>query len=216
MVEGAGENRTEKVGVDVNALKVRDRHAWHALYEAHADSVYRYALYRVRGDRALAEDVTQETFTRAIESIETFRGDASGLLKWLRGIAKRVMARRARSLVPVAARPLSLDTLVGDNQGEQPAWTTDPERQSDAAMMHEEEQQLTGAALTALPERWEEVLRMKYCEGLRVMEIVQRLDSTPKAVESLLSRARAAFRATYARMAAADGDLHAVQDWHDE
>lgn len=198
--------------VSIELLQRRDRRAWRVVYDENVDAVYGYALFRARGNRAVAEDVAQETFTRAIESIDSFRGDATNLAPWLRGIERRVLARRARSLAPVAARPLSLDALEGDG-----GWVlVSPDDTPDAALQHEDERNLTGAALTALPTRWESVLRMKYCEELRVAEIAKRLATTAKAVESMLSRARAAFRETYSRMAKLDGQIHEAQDWPDE
>ncbi len=48
--------------------------------------------------------------------------------------------------------------------------------------------------LDALPEHHEDVLRAKYMEGLSVADIAAQWNETPKAIESLLSRAREAFR----------------------
>jgi RNA polymerase sigma-70 factor (ECF subfamily) len=52
-------------------------------------------------------------------------------------------------------------------------------------------------ALSALPEHYEAVLRAKYLEGRSVADIAQQRDESPKAVESLLTRARQAFREAY-------------------
>jgi RNA polymerase sigma-70 factor (ECF subfamily) len=53
------------------------------------------------------------------------------------------------------------------------------------------------AALAELPERYEAVLRMKYLDRSSVGEIAAQTGETEKAVESLLGRARAAFREAY-------------------
>ena len=55
-----------------------------------------------------------------------------------------------------------------------------------------------------LPERHEAVLRAKYLDGRTVREIVADWGETEKAVESLLTRARDAFRAAYERSDHAD------------
>ena len=52
-------------------------------------------------------------------------------------------------------------------------------------------------ALAALPERCEKALRGKYLDGSTVAELASAWGDTEKAVESLLSRARAAFKAAY-------------------
>lgn len=56
-------------------------------------------------------------------------------------------------------------------------------------------------ALAGLPDTYRDVLRAKYAEGHSVAEIAAACDKTPKAVESLLTRARAAFRKAF-------GELH--------
>jgi RNA polymerase sigma-70 factor (ECF subfamily) len=53
------------------------------------------------------------------------------------------------------------------------------------------------AALGALPTHYEAVLRAKYLDGGSVVDIAADRGETPKAVESLLSRARSAFRTAY-------------------
>jgi RNA polymerase sigma-70 factor, ECF subfamily len=52
-------------------------------------------------------------------------------------------------------------------------------------------------ALSALPDRYEAVLRAKYLEEQSMAQIAAACNETPKAVESLLTRARQAFRKAY-------------------
>jgi len=203
----------------IDALKRGERAAWRSVYEAHADAVYHHALYRLGGAPEAAEDATQEVFVRAIESIATFRDGGAGLQPWLNGILSRIVARRARSLRPEAARPLSLDTgTYGESQeGEAPGIDPpDPKPLADDGLIREEERRLTGAALADLAPHWERALRWKYCEDLSVAEIASRLEMTPKAAESLLSRARAAFREAYERLAGDKGNGSAVMEPSDE
>ena len=58
--------------------------------------------------------------------------------------------------------------------------------------------QLVQATLDRLPGHYGDVLEWKYIEGLAVAEIAARLRSTPKAIESMLTRARTAFRESFA------------------
>jgi RNA polymerase sigma-70 factor, ECF subfamily len=60
-----------------------------------------------------------------------------------------------------------------------------------------QQEQQVAAALDALAEREEAVLRAKYLDGMSVAEIASLRGETPKAIESLLSRARRAFRRVY-------------------
>lgn len=160
----------------------------------------------MRGRRAIAEDVTADVFLRAIESIATFTGDADGLLPWLRGITRRVIAQRARSMIPQAARP---EPLQDDANA-------DPTPAIDEQMLRREEQIRIGATLTALPLQWQRALSWKYRDGASVAEIGERLGISTKAAESLLSRARAAFKQMYRKISQSDGRLHEIEEWsHD-
>ena len=64
------------------------------LLNAEYDSVYRYALALCRNEQQ-AEDVTQETFLRALKKLDSFDG-RSGLYTWLCAIAKNIIVDRAR------------------------------------------------------------------------------------------------------------------------
>jgi RNA polymerase sigma factor (sigma-70 family) len=77
--------------------------------------------------------------------------------------------------------------LVGD---EHPA-------PADTGMARREEAEQIAEALARLPEHYESVLRAKYLDGLGVDEIARDRDESAKAVESLLTRARQAFRSAY-------------------
>ena len=55
-------------------------------------------------------------------------------------------------------------------------------------------------ALDYLPSRYSQALEWKYCEGLSVNEIAERLEVGAKAAESVLSRARVAFREAFATL----------------
>src|SRR5438132_1304751 len=62
-------------------VRAGDGLAERALYDAHVDRVFRLA-YRLAGDDDLARDFTQETFIRAFERLDSFRGEAA-LSTWL-------------------------------------------------------------------------------------------------------------------------------------
>ena len=73
-----------------------DAEAERALYDAHVERIYRL-IHRMAGDGDLAEDLTQETFIRAFERLEQFRGDAS-LATWLHSIAVSVTLNGMRKV----------------------------------------------------------------------------------------------------------------------
>jgi RNA polymerase sigma-70 factor (ECF subfamily) len=78
--------------------------------------------------------------------------------------------------------------LQGEPEGDAPV---------DAELIRRERAERIAAALADLPEHYEAVLRAKYLEGASVAQIAEASGQTSKAVESLLTRARQAFREKY-------------------
>lgn len=72
----------------VMRARAGDERAWGRLYQDHFDRTYRYAVYLV-GDADLAEDITQETFARALVSLAKYRGDAK-VSTWLNCISVNI------------------------------------------------------------------------------------------------------------------------------
>lgn len=169
-----------------------DEAAFRALFEGQFARLYRFALARVGGDAALAEDIVQQTFCRAIEHLDAYRGEAA-LYTWFCQIRRNIIVdhwrargREAATVVPLEDRPevraiietLEAPAILGP---ETEVWRRDLRR-------------LVQATVDALPERYGDVLEWKYVEGLSVADIATRLAVSVKAAESLLGRARTAFR----------------------
>ena len=197
--------------VPLLAMKDGDPAAWTAAYEQFADRVFQHALYRLAGDREAAEVITQEVFVRAIESIDSYEPRKGTLLSWLRGICRRAIARRLRTSRPERVRAVPVSSYPDGSGCSEPV---DPGPRPDERLILADEQLLAGAALTSLPYRWEQALRWRYCQDLPVAEIGARLGLSEKAAESILSRARIAFREVYTRLArAGPASLHEVEDF---
>jgi RNA polymerase sigma-70 factor, ECF subfamily len=209
--ESDSQSRSDcRLDVPLEAMRNGDSGAWAAVYEQLADRVFQHALYRLAGDREAAEVITQEVFVRAIESIDSYEPQKGTLLGWLRGICRRAIARQHRrkkgSGSFCAQHPsgrsgtMSLSPFSPPDGGGCCPEPVDPRPRPDERLILADEQLLTGAALTSLPYRWEQALRWKYCQDLSVAEIAAELGISEKAAESILSRARAAFRQVYARL----------------
>jgi RNA polymerase sigma-70 factor (ECF subfamily) len=163
-----------------DAVLAGDAAAWRRWYDAHYDRLAAYARWRCGGLRDLAADVLQETWLVAVRRLRSFDPARGTFFDWLCGIA----ANAARSAVRLRCRQR--------NRSRPLAPTDDhPERDSAAA---DEKAGRVAAALAALPGHYEAVLRAKYLDRHTVDEIAAARGDSPKAVESLLSRARQAFR----------------------
>lgn len=152
--------------------------AWRALYERHFAALYGYAFHRAGRDEHRTDEVVQETWLVAVRRIADFDPCRGAFEGWLKGIADHVLHNQRRRWL----RDRSTD-------GRAPV-----ERPGPGADTGAETRELLALALTALPASYQAVLQAKYQEQLTVREIADRLGHTSKAVESLLSRARAAFR----------------------
>ena len=86
-----------------------DALAERALYDAHVDRLYRL-MHRMAGDGDLAADFTQETFIRAFERLDQFRGDSS-LGTWLHTIAVSVALNGLRKVKRIHGRTENIDDV---------------------------------------------------------------------------------------------------------
>ena len=166
-----------------DAVMTGDERAWRLLYDESFAGLYAYVLWRCAGLRDRADEAVQETWLTAVRRADRFDPDAGSFAGWLRGIAANVLRNhfRRHKRRERQRRPLSDET---------PAV---PDAERDRL----ERAERIAAALNALPDRYEAVLRAKYLDGRSVAEIVAEWGETPKAIESLLSRARQAFREAY-------------------
>jgi RNA polymerase sigma-70 factor (ECF subfamily) len=163
-------------------LKRRDPAAWSTVVDRQLGEVYGFVFHLCRGDRAAAEDLTQETWLEAIESIHDCDSARGSFRNWLLGIARRRVALYFRR------RAGRKDFhLLGDFTEE------DPEAGAILpldVLEQVERASAIRAALLVLPADRRAVLLCKYVEGLSVEMIAHRLGRTAESVESLLTRAR--------------------------
>ncbi len=156
------------------------------LYDAALPHVYGYLLDRC-GRKALAEDLTAETFLAAVDAVR--RDDPVALtIPWLIGVARhkladhwRHQARYERTLRAVADGPPSEDP-----------WDV----QLDQVRARE--------TLAGLAPHHRAALTLRYVDDLPVPDVADVLDRTVHATEALLVRARAAFRRAYGEVACDD------------
>jgi RNA polymerase sigma-70 factor (ECF subfamily) len=166
-----------------NAVVAGDEQAWRWLYADAFDGLRAYVHWRCGGLRDLADEVVQETWLTAVRCIRAFEPERGSFAAWLRGIAANVVRNHLRR------REHRNGQMLREDQA-----TTAP---ADAALEKREEAERIARALAALPEHYELVLRAKYLDGQTVVEIAQARGESAKAVESLLTRARQAFREAY-------------------
>jgi len=169
------------------AVLAGDETAWRTWCLESFDQLDRFVLWRCGGRREVADDVVQETWLTAVRRIRRFDPTRASFLAWLRGIAANVRRNHLRRNRRIASERFSANGEVAAHDAM-------------AAADEQDRAERICIALDELSERHEAVLRAKYFDGLGVDEIARSWNETPKAIESLLSRARMAFRERFERL----------------
>lgn len=150
------------------------------LYDEALPVVYGYFTRRC-GDRATAEDLTSDTFLAAMDAARK-PAPPPMTVPWLIGVARHKLAdhyrrRHDRFHVPVAELPEPTDPIDD--------WNTELDRI------------VAEAVLARLPEHHRTVLSLRYLDDCTVGECAELIGRTVHATETLLVRARRAFRSQY-------------------
>jgi RNA polymerase sigma-70 factor (ECF subfamily) len=161
----------------VELARAGDAEAFGLLYDHYQPAVYRFLYYRV-GSVALAEDLTSETFLRALRSMGSFRWQGKDFGAWLTTIARNLAtdhAKSGRSRLEVATEDMSLhDSSV---EG--------PEGAVVAAITHE----ALLEALRGLPAEQQDCLVLRFLQSRSIAETAAVLGRSEGAVKQLQLRA---------------------------
>lgn len=178
----------------VSAMIAGDQNAFERFSNDYIPPLYRFAVKRLQGDADLASDVVQSSLCKVIEKLATFRGEAA-LMTWMCAVCRNEIAghfRRGKKRAGEVEFQENED-IFGTSLALGDSGFDGPERSALRNEVHE----LVHEALDALPPHYGRVLEWKYLDDLPVKEIARRLEVGPKAAESLLTRAREAFRKGY-------------------
>jgi RNA polymerase sigma-70 factor (ECF subfamily) len=162
-----------------------DTEAFSVLVAAYEKNVFNVAL-QMTGNREDAQDMAQEAFLKAYNSLPSFRGD-SKFSSWLYRIVSNVCLdfKRRQSRHP------SSSLTVEDDEGESLQLDIADESQSPEALL---ERKLTREAvrrgLASLPDEQRQILLLREIQGLSYDEIAEAMDLEPGTVKSRIFRAR--------------------------
>jgi len=180
----------------VGRMLGNDEAAFDHFFDTYSPKLYRFAVRRLDNDADAAEEVVQATLCKAITKLATYRGEAA-LFTWLCTFCRHeISAHYSRLRRTARETPLIEETpdirAALESLG---AATADS---PDDRLRRRELARLVQMTLDYLPDRYGDALEWKYIQELSVQEIALRLTVSPKAAESLLSRAREAFRDAFA------------------
>ena len=161
------------------------------------EPLYRFCQYRVGRNRHLCEEVVQETLVRALRDLDHYDPPRANnnIFPWVTGLARNEIHRvlnRERVSVSLEALWAKMDRELLSLYAR-----LDSEPFADEVLLREETRQLVNATMSQLPPHYREALEAKYVTGKSVRDLAAVWDTTEKAVESQLTRARKAFRATF-------------------
>jgi RNA polymerase sigma-70 factor (ECF subfamily) len=173
-------------------LMAGDSRSFDAFFNIYFPRIYRFALLRLDNDHNLAEDTAQIVLCQAISKMASYRGEAP-LFSWLCTFCRYEISkqRKARGKIQ-GKKPLTeddpairaaLESLLSANSNT-----------PDVAAYQAELVRLVKVALDHLPALYADSLECKYIHGFSVREIADRIGKSEKATESMLTRARIAFR----------------------
>jgi RNA polymerase sigma-70 factor (ECF subfamily) len=165
----------------VDAVLGGDRDAFNRVVELETAAVYRACL-RILGQPHDAEDVTQESLVTAFRALGTYRGEGS-LRAWLLRIATRQAFRRAGQRRPTAPIESVAEARLADHGA-------DPAR---AALAAERDSALR-EAVTRLPDRFREVVALRFFADLSLNEIAESTGRPLNTVKTHLRRGLEALR----------------------
>lgn len=181
--------RSRALGGDADAVKT--------LAEAALQPLYAFCLYRVGRNSALCEEVVQETLVRAIRELDRYDPSRAGdnVFPWLTGLARNEISRvlsRERNAVSLEAMWARMDKELLALYSK-----LELEPFADEVLQREETRELVNTTMSQLPPHYREALEAKYVGGKSVRDIAALSSISEKAVESLLTRARQAFRVAF-------------------
>ena len=177
----------------IEKLKARDSVAFDTLVERYSGDIFAL-LYRLTENAEEASDLTQETFLRALRSIDKFRGEA-GIKTWLFRIAInesrnrfRWWKRRRRD------QTVSLDSLIGSTEMTVSETIADISISPEDEVLRREREAAIRLALLDLPLVFREAVILCDIEGLSYEETALALDVGLGTVKSRISRGREELR----------------------
>jgi RNA polymerase sigma-70 factor (ECF subfamily) len=167
----------DRVNALVTLAQQGDAEAFGLVYDRYVDQIYRYLYYRV-GSHALAEDLTSETFLRALRRIDSFTYTGKDIGAWFTTIARNLVTDHVKS----SRFKLEVSTadMLDADRGDDGIETQVIERLRDAALLD---------AVRQLKPEQQECIVLRFLQGLSVAETSGVMGRSEGAVKQLQLRA---------------------------
>ncbi len=157
----------------IRRAQQRDQVALTQLYEENFDRIYRYIVLKI-GDRTEAEDMTQQVFLNALQSISSYKWKGMPFASWLYRIAHNQVVDYLRKKTRHASVPLDESISKADAD-------SDPKRVTERKMEIEE----LVVATKKLTAAQQEVISLRFAGELSVAEVARAMGKSEGAVKAL-------------------------------
>jgi RNA polymerase sigma-70 factor (ECF subfamily) len=171
-----------------------DFEAFAKLIEANKQKVYAL-VRRLAGNKEDAEDIVQDTFLKAIDKIDQFRGE-SEFGTWLSSIALNQSRALHAKNKQVDLKPIEEYIPGGGTHGDgqQDGFRLFDWKDPHELMESRELKQLVDDAVAQLPYKYREAFLLRYVEELSVKEVAKLTGQSVASAKSRILRARLALR----------------------
>lgn len=167
------------------------------IYRTYVDEIYQYVYLRLGLNHALAEDLTQEIFLDVYRGLSGFKGLCSERT-WIFRITKNKLNDFYRKQYRPKFELVDIDDSTVEN-------VVDSSDDVQDLMIRSFEKENVRACLNELSEQYRIVLVLKYIDEQSVKNIAYIVGKSPKAIESILQRAKKAFIKSYTRYEEKEG-----------
>lgn len=169
----------------VAAAQQGDQAAFGQLYDRYVDVVFRFVLFRV-GDRPLAEDLTSETFLRALRGMGGFTWQGRDFGAWLITIARNLIAdhyKSSRYRLEITIADMATSDVVRTESSQEAA------ESPEGAVLRSFTNAALLAAVKQLNPSQQECLVLRFLQGLSVAETAKIMGKNEGAIKTLQYRA---------------------------
>jgi len=183
----------------VKSLLRGEEKAFTEFFNDYFPRLFQFALTRLWHNEDLAEEAVQNALSKAMGKLDTFRGEAA-LFTWLCTFCRHeigAIVKRENKLGEKVEFIDDSDAVISALDSMTHAISEDPfthcEKQELAELVH--------CAKSHIPGHYSDILEWKYLYSYSIKEIAEKTGRSPKACESLLTRAKMAFKEAFSILA---------------
>ncbi|HLJ66832.1 MAG TPA: RNA polymerase sigma factor [Chloroflexota bacterium] len=163
-----------------------DRSAFGEIYDLYVRRIYAFCLTHTR-DRDEAEDVTAQTFERALNAIGRYEERGVPLSSWLLQIAARLMINQGKQASRI--------TLLGSDPVPEPEGNHSSDDDPQVVVERWERAEWLRSRIAALPSDQRRAVQLRYWQGFSIPEVAAQVGRNEGATRQLLHRAMTSLRA---------------------